>query len=218
MADLTGKKVSNTYKDLLKVQSSVDNAGIDSTKRFISDGAGNNTAIKLSDSAVGISGNVSVNGALKVTGAISAGTLNIASLSVTNLDATSITSEYIRASVVSATAFYGDGSNLTGVVVTAAASAGTSATLETRIAGVSSGLQTNINTVSAGLDTANTSIAANASAVVALSATLESRIAAVSAAIPTALTSLQNTYWETTTSPPTSSGGRPEGYVWYVIS
>ena len=45
MSTFTGKKIANTYKDLLKVNTSVDNAGIDGTLRSIQDGNGVNTCL-----------------------------------------------------------------------------------------------------------------------------------------------------------------------------
>jgi len=219
MTDLTGKKISNTYKELLKVKTSVDNTGIDSTVRFIEDGAGNNTALKLSNNKVASNGNVSVGGSLNVTGVIAAGELSVSNLNTTGtIGATRITVDSIEASVVSATTYYGDGSNLTGIVVSAAASVGTSATLETRIAGVSSSLQSSIDANASAIVVANSSIAANTSLIAALSATLETRIAEVSAIIPRQLTSLTNDLWKVTLTAPTTSGGKPEGYIWYVVS
>lgn len=219
MTDLTGKNISNTYKDLLKVKTVTDNSGIDSTVRFIEDGAGNNTALKLSNNKVASNGNVSVGGSLNVTGVIAAGELSVTNLNTTGtVNATRITADSVSTSVVSATTYYGDGSNLTGIVVSAAASVGTSAALETRISDVSAALQSSINANASAIVVANTSIAANTSLITALSATLETRIAAVSAIIPRGLTSLTNNLWKVTTQTPTSSGGKPEGYIWYVVS
>ena len=48
MATLTGKLISNTYKDLLQVSN--NNDGVDSTVRFVSDGEGTNSALKISNS------------------------------------------------------------------------------------------------------------------------------------------------------------------------
>jgi len=219
MTDLTGNKISNTYKDLLKIKTAVDNSGIDSTVRFIEDGAGNNTGLKLSNNKVASNGNVSVGGSLNVTGVIAAGELSITNFTTEGtLNATRITADSIGVSVVSATTYYGDGSNLTGIVVSAAASVGTSAALETRISEVSAALQSSINANASAIVVANTSIAANTSLIAALSATLETRIAAVSAIIPKGLTSLTNNLWKVTTQAPTESGGKPEGYIWYVVS
>ena len=62
MSDFTGKKIANTYKDLLKIDTSVDNAGIDGTLRRIQDGSGTNTAISLSQSSAQVNGNLIVTG------------------------------------------------------------------------------------------------------------------------------------------------------------
>jgi hypothetical protein len=48
MTDLTGKKIANTYKDLLQINSSASNEGVDGTLRRVQDGKGTNTAISLS--------------------------------------------------------------------------------------------------------------------------------------------------------------------------
>jgi hypothetical protein len=62
MATLTGKKIKNTYKDLLQVSNS--NAGIDSTLRAISDGEATDSVLQISSSAV----NISSAGALQYAG------------------------------------------------------------------------------------------------------------------------------------------------------
>ena len=60
MAALTGKKPKNTYKDLLQVSNS--NAGIDSTLRFVSDGEGTDSTLKLSTSGITTTSKVVVGG------------------------------------------------------------------------------------------------------------------------------------------------------------
>ncbi len=62
MATLTGKKIKNTYKDLLQVSNS--NAGIDSTLRAISDGEATDSVLQISSSAI----NISSAGALQYAG------------------------------------------------------------------------------------------------------------------------------------------------------
>ena len=62
MATLTGKKIKNSYKDLLQVSNS--NSGIDSTLRTISDGEATDSVLQLSSSAV----NISSAGALQYAG------------------------------------------------------------------------------------------------------------------------------------------------------
>ena len=94
MATLTGKLISNTYKDLLQVSNSND--GVDSTVRFVSDGEGTNSALKISNSEVETTGKLTVGAALSASGKI------------TGDSATIITA-------VCASTYFGDGSNLTGV-------------------------------------------------------------------------------------------------------
>ena len=94
MATLTGKLISNTYKDLLQVSNSND--GVDSTVRFVSDGEGTNSALKISNSEVETTGKLTVGAALSASGKI------------TGDSATLITA-------VCASTYFGDGSNLTGV-------------------------------------------------------------------------------------------------------
>jgi hypothetical protein len=60
MAALTGKKPKNTYKDLLQVSNS--NAGIDSTLRFVSDGEGTDSTLKLSTTSISTTSKVVVGG------------------------------------------------------------------------------------------------------------------------------------------------------------
>ena len=60
MAALTGKKPKNTYKDLLQVSNS--NAGIDGTLRFVSDGEGTDSTLKLSTSSISTTSKVVVGG------------------------------------------------------------------------------------------------------------------------------------------------------------
>tara|TARA_R110001632_G_scaffold216624_1_gene344898 strand:- start:270 stop:2366 length:2097 start_codon:yes stop_codon:yes gene_type:complete len=225
MSDLTGKLIANTYKDLLQIASSASNGGLDSTLRSVQDGSGNNSSLKISETSAAFTGNVSIAGSLNIgnaftvgsieTALISATTIRGSTVSVTNITTDTLTAETLTFQDVSvsslrtgsltvtnnvtATAYYGDGSNLTGIAsdtriaavsaltvvnqtsiaANASAVVALSATLETRIAAVSA--LTAVN---------KTSIAANASAVVALSATLETRIAAVSVLTATNKTSI----------------------------
>ena len=88
MSDLTNTLINNTYKKLLQVNTS-GNTGVDTSLTNVQSGDGTNTAIKIATSAVqvtgtfGVSGNASVVGDLQIT------------------------------SKVCASAFFGDGSNLT---------------------------------------------------------------------------------------------------------
>ena len=101
MATLTGKLISNTYKDLLQVSNSND--GVDSTVRFVSDGEGTNSALKISNSEVETTGKLTVGAALSASG------------NITGNSATIIGN-------VTAAAYFGDGSNLTGISAAAATS------------------------------------------------------------------------------------------------
>ena len=320
MTDFTGKLIANTYKDILTINSSATNGGLDNTLRRVQDGEGTNSSLKLSETSAAFTGNVSVNGNLTINGAFQPQNIQTSAVRATTVSATNITTDVLtagtltfqdvsvstlRAGTVSATSI--NATNITvagdnvatssalasvndalvsvealissnivfvlnaqasvltvlaglaatdvnlqnninsvstttsanGVLIannstqinilstsitanesaitsinnilgdgSAYASAGTSATLETRIAGVSSTLEariagvstalastsaaltSNINTVSATLSIANVSIAANSSAIAALqaltyasagtSATLETRINSVS--------------------------------------
>ncbi len=91
MTDLTGRLISNTYKQLILVSSAVSNEGVDTSLKPIQTGDGTNTALKVATNAVQVSG------ALGVTGSVSFDS----NLHVDNR--------------VCASAFYGDGSNITGV-------------------------------------------------------------------------------------------------------
>ena len=96
MTDLTGKLISNTYKQLILVSSAVSNEGVDTSLKPIQTGDGTNTALKVATNAVQVSG------ALGVTGSVS-------------LDNNLHVDDRVCAS-----AFYGDGSNITGVTATIA--------------------------------------------------------------------------------------------------
>ena len=76
MTNLTGKKIANTYKDLLQINSSASNNGIDETLRRVQDGSGNNSSLKLSQTSAAFTGNVSVNGNLTVEGTFQPNTIN----------------------------------------------------------------------------------------------------------------------------------------------
>ena len=92
MADLTGKKIANTYKDLLQINSSASNSGLDETLRNVQDGGGTNSPLKLSQTSAAFTGNVSIAGSLKVTG-----TFQPSNLQTTNIVATSITTDSLTA-------------------------------------------------------------------------------------------------------------------------
>ena len=98
MATLTGKLISNTYKDLLQVSNG--NSGIDTTLRPISDGEGTDSALQISNSEVLTTGKLTVQGDVSSSGKITADSAVIASQ-------------------VCASTYYGDGSNLTGITASA---------------------------------------------------------------------------------------------------
>ena len=54
MATLTGKAISNTYKDILTVNSGTDNQGIEASLKAIMDGEGISTPLSLSTTTIGI--------------------------------------------------------------------------------------------------------------------------------------------------------------------
>lgn len=69
---LTGKAVFETYKDLLTVNSTVDNQGLESTRKQVSDGEGVGSALYLGSDNLAfggpIIGDVTIEGALLVDG------------------------------------------------------------------------------------------------------------------------------------------------------
>ena len=99
MSDLSNNLINATYKKLLQVSTS-GNTGISGTLTNIQTGDGTNTAVKIATSAVQVDGTLFVGQTFGVSGDASvAGNLAIASK-------------------VCASAYYGDGSNLTGLVFT----------------------------------------------------------------------------------------------------
>jgi hypothetical protein len=62
MTTLTGKTISQTYKDLLQVSNS--NSGVDATLRDVEDGEGTASALQVSTTAVNVNGNLDVTGTL----------------------------------------------------------------------------------------------------------------------------------------------------------
>ena len=97
MTDLTGKKIANTYKDLLQINSSASNSGVDGTLRVVQDGGGKSTSLKLSQTEAAFSGNVSVNGNMAVVGTFQPDTINASEITVSTLNATNITTSTINA-------------------------------------------------------------------------------------------------------------------------
>ena len=212
MADLTGKKIANTYKDLLQINSSASNSGIDETLRRVQDGAGTNSSLKLSQTSAAFTGNVSIAGSLKVTG-----TFQPSNLQTTNIIATSITTSTLNATnlifqdvsvsslrtgdlfattvsagTVSATTVAATNITLAGEpVATSAGLATVSSTMATSIANVSAALETRIagvsSTFAATSAALETRIATVSSTFAATSATLETRIATVSNTLATSI-------------------------------
>jgi fibronectin-binding autotransporter adhesin len=93
MSTLTGKQVSQTYKELLKVAVS-GNTGVTGDLQNIQSGEGTNSALQISTSVVQIAGKFGVSEDASVSGDLLVG------------------------SKVCASAYYGDGSNLTGITFT----------------------------------------------------------------------------------------------------
>jgi UDP-3-O-[3-hydroxymyristoyl] glucosamine N-acyltransferase len=99
MSDLTNNLINATYKKLLQVSTS-GNTGISGTLTNVQTGDGTNTAVKIATSAVQVDGTLFVGQTFGVSGDASiAGNLAISNK-------------------VCASAFHGDGSNLTGLVFT----------------------------------------------------------------------------------------------------
>jgi len=60
MTTLTGKKIANSYKDLLQVSNS--NSGIDTTLRNVEDGEGTSSPLQLSNSTINLGGTLQIGG------------------------------------------------------------------------------------------------------------------------------------------------------------
>ena len=97
MTDLTGKLIANTYKDLLTVNTSTTNTGLDNNLRKVQDGAGNSSSLKLSQTDAAFTGNVSVNGNMTVEGTFQPNTINTNELQATTISATNITTNNLTA-------------------------------------------------------------------------------------------------------------------------
>ncbi len=183
MTDLTGKKIANTYKDLLQINSSASNSGVDGTLRVVQDGGGKSTSLKLSQTEAAFSGNVSVNGNMTVIGTFQPDTINASEIGVSTLSATNITTDTLtaetltfqdvsvsslRVGIVSAGTINA-GTNITidgEQVVTSAIAASVQAILRaqiaTSIANTSATLQTQINSVSATVSAVDVQTSLNA--------------------------------------------------------
>ena len=103
MTTLTGKLINNTYKQLVKIGVST-NTGFTTALTTIEDGDGSASSLQLATNAAQVDGNLFVAGKFGVSS-----------------DA-SIAGNIAVANKVCASAFHGDGSNLTGLVFTGDAS------------------------------------------------------------------------------------------------
>ena len=104
MSTLTGRQIADTYKQLLKLNVSA-NSGATSTLTYLQTGDATNIAMKVATNAIQITGKLDVDGSVVAAGDVSiGGTVTIGGANVQAANAK-----------VCASAFYGDGSNLTGV-------------------------------------------------------------------------------------------------------
>ena len=116
MTELTGKQISQSYKQLLKVAVST-NTGVTNDLVQVETGDGTNTAMQISTSIINITGsfgvteNASISGDLQIKGAVCASSAFFGTFNVSNL---TVTGAFV-ADKVCASAFFGDGSNLTNV-------------------------------------------------------------------------------------------------------
>ena len=104
MSDLTNKLINATYKKLLQVSTS-GNIGVPTALTNVQTGDGSNTALQIATSAAQINGTLSVTNNLVVGGKFGVSS------------DVSITGDLQVSDTVCASAFYGDGSNLTGVTM-----------------------------------------------------------------------------------------------------
>ena len=93
MTDLTSKLISNTYKQLILVSSSTSNEGVSTSLKPLLTGDGGTTALKVATNAIQITGALGVGGNVSLDGDL-------------HVD-----------DKVCASAFYGDGSNISGVTI-----------------------------------------------------------------------------------------------------
>jgi len=91
MTDLTGKLISDTYKQLLQVNASTTNTGVKTSLTNVQSGDGTASALNLGTTAIKVSGTFGVHGNASVSGGL------------------------LVSDGVCASAFYGDGSNLSGL-------------------------------------------------------------------------------------------------------
>ena len=91
MTDLTGKLISRTYKQLLQVNSSTSNTGVKASITNVQSGDGVASALNVGTGGVIVSGNFGVHGNASVSG------------------------DLFVSDKVCTSAFYGDGTNITGI-------------------------------------------------------------------------------------------------------
>ena len=96
MTDLTGKLISRTYKNIVLVSSSVSNTGVEAGLKPIQTGDGAKSALEIASSIVKVNDTLNIAGVVSATGNIHSDQR------------------------VCASAFYGDGSNISGVTAAVA--------------------------------------------------------------------------------------------------
>ena len=70
MTDLTGKLISNTYKQVILVSSAVSNVGVETSLKPVQTGDGTNSALKLATNAVEITGALAASGSVSLGGPV----------------------------------------------------------------------------------------------------------------------------------------------------
>ena len=104
MSTLTGRQISDTYKQIIKLGVSA-NRGVSASLTQLQTGDGTNIGFMVATNAVKATGRLDVVGTIAAAGNVSiVGTVSIAGANVQAANAK-----------VCASAFYGDGSNLTNV-------------------------------------------------------------------------------------------------------
>ena len=96
MTDLTGKLISRTYKNIVLVSSAVSNTGVEASLKPIQTGDGAKSALEVASSIVKVNDTLNIAGIVSATGNIHSDQR------------------------VCASAFYGDGSNISGVTAAVA--------------------------------------------------------------------------------------------------
>ena len=104
MSTLTGRQISDTYKQLIKLNVSA-NTGVTTSLVYIQTGDGTNVAFMVATNAVKATGTLDVVGSLAAAGNVSIG--GTVTITGANLQAAN--------AKVCASAYYGDGSNITGI-------------------------------------------------------------------------------------------------------